>query len=374
MQCEEMQEAKTQEADMRNVNMQKAERQEKSAQEAERMRTLWTGSKKDFLFLYMSYHKQGAGLCIFFFSIFLCTFALYHLPVDAVIYPAFLCFLFGLLFLCLNFYRAWRKHCRIGQLAQLPPAMMENFPECSSWEGDDYRRLVEKLKEGQLQMEDRMNMKFFEMVDYYTLWAHQIKTPIASMRLNLQNEDSQLSRTVSEDLLRIEQYVEMVLAYLRLNAQSTDYVLKEQDLDDVIRQSVKRFAGWFIGRKIGLEFTPTQIKAVTDEKWLGFVIEQVLSNALKYTEAGTIRIYRRGEAAVCIQDTGIGIASQDLPRIFEKGYTGYNGRSDKRASGIGLYLCRRICENLGHTITAASVPGEGTTITIDLGQRKMNKE
>lgn len=336
--------------------------------------TAGIGDKREFLLFYLKYHKWNIGIFLLFCSFFLCTFALYHLPVGAVLYPASLCAFFGLLFLGLHFGRAWRAHCRLMQSMVLPVGLLEDLPESFSWEGEDYRRLVWKLKEEQRRREDEMNLRFSEMVDYYTLWAHQIKTPIASMRLKLQNEDSSLSRNLSEDLLRIEQYVEMVLAYLRLDSRSTDYVLKEQDLDDLIRQSVKKFAGWFIGRKIGLEFVPTQIRAVTDEKWMSFVLEQVLSNALKYTESGTIRIYRKGESAVCIEDTGIGIAPEDLPRIFEKGYTGYNGRSDKRASGIGLYLCRRVCENLGHTISAASVPGKGTVITIGLEQRRTEKE
>ena len=104
------------------------------------------------------------------------------------------------------------------------------------------------------------------------------------------------------------------------------------------------------------------------------MVEQVLSNALKYTPSGSIRIYLEKSRTLCIQDTGIGIAPEDLPRIFEKGYTGYHGRSDKKASGIGLYLCRRICQNLGHSISAASVPDEGTVIRIHLEQKKLEVE
>ncbi|MDE6156147.1 MAG: sensor histidine kinase, partial [Eubacterium sp.] len=115
----------------------------------------------------------------------------------------------------------------------------------------------------------------------------------------------------------------------------------------------------------------SNITVLTDEKWLSFVIEQVLSNALKYTSSGTISVYLENPKTLCIKDTGIGIAPEDLPRVFDKGYTGYNGRSDKRASGIGLYLCRRICTNLGHTITAESILDEGTTIKINLDKEKL---
>ena len=113
---------------------------------------------------------------------------------------------------------------------------------------------------------------------------------------------------------------------------------------------------------------------ITDDKWFCFVIEQLLSNALKYTRAGTISIFFSQPKVLCLKDTGIGIAPQDLPRIFEKGYTGSNGRTDKRATGIGLYLCRRILAKLGHSITIVSTPGVGTTVRIGLEQDALEVE
>ena len=212
------------------------------------------------------------------------------------------------------------------------------------------------------------------MTDYYTVWAHQIKTPIASMRLTLQNEDSALSRKLTSDLFRIEQYVEMVLTFLRLDAESTDYVFKEYDLDSIVKSAVRKFSSEFIDRKLRLIYEPLNAFVITDEKWLSFVIEQILSNALKYTPSGSITISLVGEKTLRIQDTGIGIDPSDLPRIFENGYTGFNGRTDRKASGIGLYLCRRVCNNLGHTITASSIADVGTAIDIDLTQTKVEME
>ena len=125
---------------------------------------------------------------------------------------------------------------------------------------------------------------------------------------------------------------------------------------------MRKFSGEFIARRLTLNYTPTHFSVVTDDKWFSFVMEQVLSNALKYTPSGTISIYGEGENTICVQDTGIGISREDLPRIFEKGYTGLNGRADHRASGIGLYLCNRICEKMGITITVQSQPDVGTTV------------
>ena len=194
------------------------------------------------------------------------------------------------------------------------------------------------------------------------------------MRLTLQNEDTPLTRKLTNDLYRIEQYVEMVLTFLRLNSDSTDYVFKEYDLDNIVKSAVKKFSSEFIGRKLRLIYDPLNTSVITDEKWLSFVIEQVLSNALKYTPSGSITISLVGEKTLRIEDTGIGIAPSDLPRIFENGYTGFNGRTDKTASGIGLYLCRRVCNNLGHTITANSTVDVGTAIDIDLTQTKLEME
>ena len=191
------------------------------------------------------------------------------------------------------------------------------------------------------------------------------------MDLKLQQEDTPLSRSLKGDLGRINQYVEMVLTFLRLNSDSTDYVIRNCDLDTILRQSVKRFAGEFIDRKLTLDYKPLNQTVLTDEKWLGFVVDQVLSNALKYTPKGSISIYLEAPCTLCIQDTGVGIAQSDLPRIFENGYTGFHGRADRRASGIGLYLCKRICTNLGHCISARSTPGEGTAICIGLDNRQL---
>ena len=253
-------------------------------------------------------------------------------------------------------------------------AAADGLPEPDSLIEADYQELVRAVCADSARARSEADLKMQDMLDYYTLWAHQIKTPIAAMRLILQSDDAPNSAELEQELFRVEQYVEMVLCYLRLDANATDYVIKDYSLDAIVKQAVKKFASQFIRRKIRLEYEPLDTWVLTDEKWLLFVLEQVLSNALKYTESGTITIELEAPKTLCIRDTGIGIAPEDLPRIFEKGYTGYNGRSDKKASGIGLYLCRRICGNLGHTITANSSLDSGTVIRIQLEKRKLEME
>lgn len=251
-------------------------------------------------------------------------------------------------------------------MSAMPFDVMTDFPESVSVLETDYQQIIVQLQEGQRRMKDEMSFQYQDMMDYYTVWAHQIKTPIAAMRLTLQNTDSSFSRKLSVELARVEQYVDMVLCYLRLDTDTRDYVIAVYDLDDILRQALRKFAGQFIGKKIHLDYQPLNAQVMTDEKWLLFVIEQVLSNALKYTQQGCVSIYLESPKILCIRDTGMGIAAEDLPRIFEKGYTGYNGRTDKKASGLGLYLCARICRNLGHGISAESEPDKGTVIKLNL--------
>lgn len=278
--------------------------------------------------------RRRTLLAFFLFGgIFAAAFALYQLPLRAVAYPFVLCAAAGAVLLTLDYRRVLRQHRRLELLRQLPEELADALPPADTVKEADYRSLVTLLAESRRAIRTQEEQRYGDMVDYYTMWAHQIKTPIASMRLTLQNEDSDLARSLSGDLMRVEQYVEMVLVFLRLDYQPLDRTV------------------------------------VTDAKWLGFVVEQVLSNALKYTVSGSVTIAMDGDD-LCIRDTGMGIAPEDLPRIFDRGFTGLNGRRDTRASGIGLYLCRRICRSLGHTIRASSVPNQGTEIRIGLGQKK----
>lgn len=335
-----------------------------------------------FFVQYVRQRRKGIFVLFLFCLIFLLVFALYHLPLEAVYYPAILCGAAGSLLLVLDCRGAYRKHKRLVEMQELTAELMEDLPEAFLQEEKDYQQLIFGIRDENIALREQMEKRFEDMVDYYTTWAHQIKTPIASMRLTLQNEDSELSRKVTTELQRIEQYVDMVLCYLRLDSDSTDFVLCKVDLDGVVRQAVRKFAGQFVSLGIRLNYKPLETTVVTDEKWLLFVVEQILSNAIKYTRPLT-RAGKNREAVVtiemerprtlCIRDTGIGISPEDLPRIFEKGYTGYNGRSDKKASGLGLYLCRRICTNLGHKISAESVPDGGTAIRINLEQREVRE-
>ncbi len=321
-------------------------------------------------------HQRRRTFFYFIVCVLLCalTFWLYHLPLAAVGYPAVLCFLVCLLGGFADFLRVRRRHMQMEKLKKQSISLIDRLPTAQTIAEADDQALLEHFQQEHQAFEKRASAEYEDMLEYYTVWAHQIKTPMASMRLRLQKEDSPLSRQLQPELGRIEQYADMVMAYLRLGSDTTDYVIRECALDSIVRPAVRKFAGEFIGRRLKLDYSPLNVRVLTDEKWLGFVVEQVLSNALKYTPEGSVSIYLEAPMTLCIRDTGIGIAQEDLPRIFERGYTGLNGRRDRRASGLGLYLCSRICKNLGHSISARSKEGEGTVICIGLERSPFGKE
>ena len=304
-------------------------------------------------------------LCVCLFGMFASADLLFEVETIVLWYPLILGAVLLLVVGAVDYVMFLKKHKELsyGELPT-PKSLIE----------EDYQSIIAKLKEEAEMRASSASQDYNNMIEYYTVWAHQIKTPIAAMRLNLQSEDSESARKLMGDLNRIESYVEMVLTFLRLDSDSTDYVIKEHDLDEIIKSSVRKFSREFILKKLTLNYEPVKYKCITDEKWLEFIIEQVISNAVKYTSEGGVRIYMDEPGLLVIEDTGIGISAEDLPRIFENGYTGFNGREDKRASGIGLYLCKRIADNLGHKITAESTPGVGTKMIIDVRGKKLGVE
>ena len=160
----------------------------------------------------------------------------------------------------------------------------------------------------------------------------------------------------------------MALQYQRVNTPGNDYVLEKLRLDDIVREVIHKYAGLMVRAHIPLRYAGTDVMVTTDAKWVAFALEQVLSNAIKYSRSGQPIVIETvsedGVDYLKIADHGIGIRAEDLSRVFEKGYTGYNGHADKKSTGIGLYLCRLVLTKLGHTIRMESVQGEGTTVWI----------
>lgn len=321
---------------------------------------------------FLRYMYDFRGVCIWAVlsgAVFAAVFALYGIRMEAAWYPILITALFGMIMLAAGFVRYDKRRRNMERILSsdgIFPDAADILPKAESLEEEDYHELLGKMEAAFRKKKGEWDALRRDMDDYYATWVHQIKAPIAVMKVMLQQEDTPENRELSAELFRVEQYAEMALCYVRLGEGASDLVIQEYDLDTIIRKAVRKYAGQFIRRRIRLVYEGTAVRVITDEKWLSFIIEQLLSNAVKYTSEGSVTIAVEDGKKLSVTDTGIGISPEDMPRIFEKGYTGYNGRLDKKSTGIGLYLCRKAAEKLGHVLTAESEPGKGSRFTIDL--------
>lgn len=281
------------------------------------------GIRQEFMLLnwYLKEHLASAVRIAAFIGVFSLLCFLRNVPQDVTVYMIVLMAAVGAAGFCFHYGKYRKHHLVLALLAAEPQGKTEALPEADGLLARDYQQIIASYE-----------------------------------------------RQFQEEQIKMEQYVQMALQYLRMEKMTSDLVFARYDLDALIRQAVRKYAPLFIRRKIILSYEPVHCEVLTDEKWLVFVLEQILSNALKYTKSGSIHIYLSPDApkTLVIEDTGIGIAPEDLPRIFEKGYTGCNGRADKRSTGIGLYLCRQIMEKLSHTIRIESEMGVGTKVYLGL--------
>ena len=233
------------------------------------------------------------------------------------------------------------------------------------------RVLVEKLEAREMELYQQRSdseRKLTDLLDYYTLWVHQIKTPIAASQLLVAEvADRQLKQQLEQEIFKIDSYTNLVLQYLRLESFHDDLVLKQVQIEDLVKEIIRKYALFFIQKGLNVNLYDLDKEIVTDKKWLLVVIEQIISNSLKYTKEGGLEIYMEGQE-LCIKDTGIGIKNSDVLRVFERGFSGYNGRLTQQSSGLGLYLSKKISEELGHQIRIESEVGTGTTVRIQFTQ------
>ena len=312
---------------------------------------------------YLKKNTKTYILFVVFIAIFFFMFYLYNLPLEALIYTGSLCFLAGLIGNAMDFINYRKSYKKLKFLEKNIINDREDLPKSLDIRIDYYHKIIEKLYR-ELENETQKNkQKNTDMVDYYSMWVHQIKTPIAAMNFLLDNEEVD-QKNLQQELFKIERYVEMVLTYIRLDSTSSDYVITKINLDEVVKDSVKKYATIFINKKIKLNYVSHETMVISDKKWLGFAFEQILGNSVKYSSTGGEITIETCENKLVIEDNGMGIKEEDLPRIFEKGFTGFNGRYEKKSSGLGLYLCKKTLDKLGHHIEISSKVGEGTRIEI----------
>lgn len=324
--------------------------------------------------LFIKYLKENRYVLLFFallLFLFGIVYQLYAVEWEPYFYALILCIFFGLILFTIRFIHFQDEHKkRSRQLLSIEHTYTE-LPDPKTLAERDYQEMIQSLGQRCQELTAAFRSEQQNSLDYYTTWVHQIKTPIAVMQMILNAEDTEEHRELYAELFRIEQYVEMALGYIRINSETNDFLFQEYPLDELIRQSIRKYAPQFIRKKIRLIYEPTDISVLTDEKWFCFIFEQLLSNAVKYTWQGSISITVSPDKILSIRDTGIGIAPEDLPRIFEKGFTGYNGRSDKKATGLGLFLSKKAADKLGIQIHAMSEPGKGSEFLLDLSSKKL---
>lgn len=316
-------------------------------------------------FEYIRQYRLPALMFCTFSAIFAIIFYLYDLRAESVLYAALLCVATAISAITIHFLHFRRKYLYRSRISGNVSLVTEILPEPDTPAEKQYIEMIEKLRKINYDIQSSIQKDKTDSIDFYTAWVHQIKTPISVMQMMLQTEDTEEYRAMSAELFRIEQYTEMALCWSRLGSGPNDLIISKIQLDDVIRSSIRKYAPQFVRRKIRLIYSRTQESALSDKKWLGFIIDQLLSNAVKYTDNGSVMISVK-DGRISIADTGIGIVPEDLPRIFEKGYTGYNGRENKKSTGLGLYLSKKAADKLSHKIYAESEVGKGSIFTVDL--------
>lgn len=383
------------------------------------------------LFLYLKNKKSNIIQVVLAYVVLLLVIWLYNLPYYEAL--SFGIELYGALYIVYLIYdysvfadkiRTLERNIKTDDIQNIALPDKKNDVEAL------YADIIIKLHEQKRKQYDAGVEASRNLKDYYACWAHQIKTPIVAAKLIIQSLDDvvrnlentswgnfcnecydkryddlknnqsnekngdndleKLNRKLNElshEMFRIEFYTDAVMDYLRLEDISSDYEFKLCRLDTAVKKAVKKFAPQFIGRHISLHIEQIEDSVCTDSKWLGFIIEQLISNAVKYSkDGGSVRIYtlhgsdgikknsKDDSLQLVIEDTGIGISEEDIPRIMERGFTGYNGRLDKKSSGIGLYLCRKAADRLGFVITYDASYKNGTRVLLDMTQRYTKHE
>lgn len=304
------------------------------------------------------------GMYLVFWGLIFLTFYLYEFSfapfLDGWLFTAFVLVVYSLV----SFYRSFRKQKQLELLAtkDLQLSNLVFLPKAATLSEQTYQEVLRLVLENKNQEQEELQQKQRAMLDDFGLWLHQIKTPVAALDLLIQS--GQLDpRTMKNEVFKINEYLQMILNYMRQNLDQADLVFQQLSIEKIIKSVVKKYATFFSQKDLSLQLGNLEGSVYSDQKWLIFILEQVIFNAIKYTENGMISISFSNNQ-LTIQDTGIGIRSEDLPRVFEKGYTGMNGREQQRASGLGLYLSQEAAEKLGCRLYIESQIKKGTTVTI----------
>ncbi|MGL4848202.1 MAG: sensor histidine kinase, partial [Clostridium sp.] len=305
--------------------------------------------------------RSVIALVLINLSVFGVTSYLHNKSLEGIFYGFILGITVSIILGVYDFYKYNEKINKVKNFFEDKNIEIDKETEIEKLYKKEFLRVIKENKDLEEINEKTKN----EIINYYTLWVHQIKTPIASMSLLTNNLEGTIKGEFLEELFKTEEYVGMALNYVRLTEGESDLVIKRYDLDKLLKSAIKKYARLFIRKGLRLNLKEVDKTLITDEKWFLFGIDQILSNSLKYTKKGEIAIYLEGDKLI-IKDTGIGIEKEDLKRIFDKGFTGFNGRRDKKATGLGLYLAKESFYKAGCSISIDSEIGVGTKVSISL--------
>lgn len=296
------------------------------------------------------------GACAF---LFLVT-ELYHAPMELAVYTSLMLAAGAALAFAGGFSRYRAMNLSLQTVLRQCGTALEDMPEPRGLVEKRWQAVVREVDAARRRAVEQSEAAARDAQEYYTLWAHQIKTPLAAMQLLAQEDETDAKGLFLCELFQTQQYVDMVMNYQRMASITKDLCACKVDVDAVVAAAAGRVRPMLLNRPdVKLDVQATGLCVVSDTKWLGVVVEQLLTNAVKYTRHGFVKVYACDEVLV-VEDSGIGIAPSELPLVFERGYTGMNGRSQRHSSGLGLYLCRRITRKLGHTLWLESQQGRGT--------------
>ena len=237
-----------------------------------------------------------------------------------------------------------------------------------------YYRILKKVNKSMLENVTDIKEKQKDYKEYIESWVHEIKIPITSAKLLCENNKSEITNKIDEDIEEVNNYVEQALFYARMDQVSNDFMIREINLNEVIKNVLARNKKIMIQNNMKVEINGVNINCYTDEKWLEFILNQIITNSIKYRNNNAVirinAIENKENIVLKIKDNGIGIKKSEIDRIFDKGFTGTNGRNQKKSTGIGLYLCKRLCKGIGMEIDANSKENEYTEIVIIIPRAK----
>ncbi len=295
-----------------------------------------------------------------------------RITLDNIIYLNSISLVMFIIYLSINYFFKRKYYLSIIDVIDQQENAIINLPEPQNYEQKLYNHLLKNLHEEQNIKTEKLLQEKRDNGDYITSWVHQIKTPIAVSRLIMENSSknpmTEALNSLEDELDKIDDYVEQALYHSRIDSFSKDYFITEINGERIVKDLIKKHAKTFISKKMKLNIENLNLEISSDKKWLSFIMEQILSNSLKYTnKQGIINIYgekNEKESTITIEDNGIGIKVEDVERVFHKGFTGSNGRDNYKSTGMGLYLAKELARKLGHELTIESSYEKYTKVTI----------